>query len=134
MKTVLFVCVGNSARSQMAEGFFNAAAPEGWQAVSAGTHPASSVSRAAVEVMAEKGIDLSKARPKELTREMVEEADMVISMGCGVDLCPYNLYDGVVDWGLDDPTGAPVERVREIRDEIERKVRDLLDRIQGQAK
>jgi protein-tyrosine-phosphatase len=129
MKTVLFVCVGNSGRSQMAKGFFNSLAPPGWRAKSAGTQPAPSVSSNAVDVMKEKNIDISNFQPKALSKSMIEEAYRVISMGCGVDLCPYNPYEGVVDWGIDDPIGQPVEKVRIIRDDIETKVRGLIKEI-----
>lgn len=129
MRTALFVCVGNSARSQMAEGFFNLLAPFGWRAKSAGTSPASSISREAVAVMKEKGIDISKNKPKTLTQDMLGKADHVISMGCGIDLCPYNLYKNIVDWGIEDPAGQPVDNFRKVRDEIEEKVRRLVEEI-----
>ncbi len=126
MKTVLFVCVGNSARSQIAEGFFTYLAPPGWQALSAGTAPASEVSKDAVSVMKEKGIDIRDSKPKLLSEGMLRKADHIISMGCGVDLCPYELYEGVVDWAFDDPNGMVIQDLRGVRDEIEKRVTDLI--------
>lgn len=115
---VLFVCVGNSARSQMAEGF---ARSLGMQAASAGTQPAAALSRRAVAVMAERGIDISGHRPKILAWDTLEGYDRVITMGCGVaESCPSLRTDE--DWGLDDPIKATIEELRGIRDEIERRV------------
>jgi protein-tyrosine-phosphatase len=127
MKTVLFVCVGNSGRSQMAEGFFNYFAPSGWRALSAGTLPASKVSQKAVTVMKDENIDISKNTPKSIQPDLTNGAKHIISMGCGVDLCPYNLFEGVEDWGIEDPMGKPIEKIRKIRDEIKIKVKNLVD-------
>lgn len=128
---VLFVCVHNASRSQMAEALFNHRAPEGMHAASAGTEPASGISSAVVQAMAEIGIDLVGQAPKVLSPDMVREADRIVTMGCGVDqACP--LFLGVridEDWGLDDPAGQPIEIVREIRDEIDSRVVDLLERL-----
>ncbi|MEW6033886.1 MAG: arsenate reductase ArsC [Chloroflexota bacterium] len=128
MKTVLFVCVGNSGRSQMAEAFFNHLARGKARALSAGTNPAGSVSSTVVQVMREVGIDLSDKRPKALTQEMLEQADRVVTMGCGVEgVCPASFVE-TEDWGLEDPKDKPIEKVREIRDEIRAKVvRMLMD-------
>ncbi len=126
MKPVLFVCVHNSGRSQMAEGFFNHLAGGRARAVSAGTTPADRVQPEAVQVMGEVGIDIGRQRPKLLTPEMIEGAARVITMGCGVEgVCPATFVP-TEDWGLDDPQGQPIEKVHEIRDEIRRRVEGLL--------
>lgn len=118
---VLFVCVGNSCRSQMAEGFARAA---GLEAESAGTEPASGVSRTAVAVMQEKGIDISGHTPKLLDMKRLPEFNRVITMGCGVaESCPALHTDE--DWGLDDPVGQDEGVFRAIRDDIEARVRRL---------
>ncbi|MDI6654788.1 MAG: arsenate reductase ArsC [Candidatus Hydrothermarchaeota archaeon] len=125
---VLFVCVGNSARSQMAEAIFNKIAGKK-EARSAGTQPAEKVSRKAVAVMKEIGIDISTHTPKLLTREMVEKAERIITMGClDSASCPLFLLEDkskLEDWKLEDPRGMPIEKVREIRDEIGRRVEKL---------
>lgn len=132
-KRALFICVGNSARSQMAEAFFNHFSKRS-RASSAGTRPASKVSSAAVEAMREEGIDISKARPKLLTLKMIEEADRAITMGCSVgDVCPANLKEEMEDWGLEDPIGKSLSEVRKIRDEIKEKVLALLEEIESEG-
>lgn len=128
MKKVLFVCVENAGRSQMAEAFARKYSGGKIEALSAGTMPSGEVNPVVIQVMQEKGIDLSKNKPKLITREMVQEADVIIVMGCSAEgFCPAPLLNKVVDWEIDDPKGKPVEKVREIRDEIERKARALLD-------
>jgi arsenate reductase len=115
VKKVLFVCVGNSGRSQMAEAFFNHLSGGKAQASSAGTNPAGSVDPTVIQLMQEVGIDIIKRRPKKLTLEMLDEADRVVTMGCGVEQsCPATFTE-TEDWGLEDPRGQPVEKVREIR-------------------
>jgi protein-tyrosine-phosphatase len=127
VKTVLFVCVGNAGRSQMAEAFFNQAAGGKAVAISAGTRPASAVDPKAMEVMREVGIDISGNKPKALTMEMLEQADRVVTMGCGVEgVCPASFVD-TEDWQLEDPKGKPIETVRRIRDEIKTRVLRLLE-------
>ena len=129
MKKILFVCVHNSGRSQMAEAFFNQLAEGKAHASSAGTRPASHTDRIVAEVMRELGIDISQRRPKLLTSEMVQNADRVITMGCGVEeACPV-VFVPVEDWQLEDPEGKPIQKVREIRDEIEAKVKKLVEEI-----
>ena len=129
MRTVLFVCVGNAGRSQMAEAFFNQLAGEKARAVSAGTKPAGAVDPKTIEVMREVGIDISAAKPKALTMEMLEQADRVITMGCGVEgVCPAS-FARTEGWQLEDPKGQPIEEVRRIRDEIRARVLKLLDRL-----
>ena len=129
MRTVLFVCVGNAGRSQMAEAFFNQLAGEKARAVSAGTKPAGAVDPRTVEVMREVGVDIGAAKPKALTMETLEQADRVITMGCGVEgVCPASFVE-TEDWQLEDPKGKPIEEVRRIRDEIRARVLKLLDRL-----
>ena len=128
--TVLFACVHNAGRSQMAAAFFNAFAdPTKATAISAGTEPAERVHPEVVEVMREIGIDLSQMKPQKLTDELARKVHMLITMGCG-ESCPVVL--GVLrdDWQISDPKGQPIIRVREIREEILRRVRKLL-RKQG---
>jgi arsenate reductase len=129
MKHVVFACVHNAGRSQMAAAFFNAmASPEVGRATSAGTAPAGSLHPEVVAVMGELGIDLSAARPRLLTSELAGSADFLITMGCGEE-CP--VVPGVVreDWPLSDPKGRSVDAVRKIRDEVRARVEDLLRRL-----
>jgi protein-tyrosine-phosphatase len=129
MKTVLFVCVGNSGRSQMAEAFFNHYARGKAKAISAGTDPAPSVSRTVVEAMRELGIDISQNKPKALTPEMVDQANLVITMGCSAEAaCPASWVE-TRDWALEDPKDQTIGKVREIRDEIKTRVMKLLKEI-----
>ena len=122
MKTIIFACVHNAGRSQMAAAF--AARDPKLRAISAGTDPGDRVHPEVVDVMREIGIDLSNARPQKLTLELAQQADLLITMGCG-DKCPYVPGLKVEDWPLEDPKGKPIERVREIRDEIRRRVDEL---------
>lgn len=125
---MLFVCVHNAGRSVMAEALFNALADGQAEAKSAGTVPGGAPHPAVVEAMREVGVDVSGHLGRLLTDEMVRSADRVITMGCAVDeeTCPAVLYADVEDWGLPDPKGQPIERVREIREEIRRRVELLL--------
>jgi arsenate reductase (thioredoxin) len=123
--TVLFLCVHNAGRSQMAMGFFTHLAGEGAVAWSGGSEPGMAINPAAVEVMAERGIDISREFPKPWTDETVRAADVVITMGCG-DACPIFPGKRYEEWVLEDPAGQGVDAVRPIRDEIERRVRTLL--------
>jgi protein-tyrosine-phosphatase len=122
---VLFVCVHNAGRSQMAAALLDHYGAGRVTVRSAGSTPADEVNPAVVAVMAELGIDVSREFPKRLTSDAVEAADVVITMGCG-DACPIFPGKRYLDWQLDDPAGLPVERVRPIRDEIDRRVRALL--------
>lgn len=126
--SVLFVCVHNAGRSQMAAGLLAQLAGDRIEVRSAGTEPADRINPAAVAAMAEIGIDITAAAPKVLTADAVETSDVVITMGCG-DTCPY--FPGVSyrDWQLDDPAGQPVEVVRRIRDDIAERVRALVDEL-----
>jgi arsenate reductase len=125
VKKVLFVCVENARRSQMAEAFLNKLANGEAVAVSAGDRPASKVDEKAVEVMKEIGIDITKQRPKALTIKMVEEADVVITMGCGADVCPV-VPKRVEEWRIEDPAGKPIAKFREVRNEIRKRVEKLV--------
>lgn len=149
MKKVIFACVHNAGRSQMAAAWFNHLVTESTpnsqtpipnsqfptlnaegppRAVSAGTSPATRVHPEVVEAMKEVGIDLSLANPRKLTAELAQDADLLVTMGCG-DECPYVPGLRIEDWPLEDPKGKPIARVREIRDEIRRRVQQLLDRL-----
>lgn len=132
MIKILFICVGNSCRSQMAEGFARHYGEGIIEVKSAGTKPGKEVARLAVEVMKEKGIDIFDQYPKMLTMEMLSDADHVISMGCGVEeSCPLPLRSDTIDWGLEDPYGQTIEKYREVRDEIEKRVKALIERLKG---
>jgi arsenate reductase len=126
VKTIVFACVHNAGRSQMAAAFFNSLAdPARARAVSAGTAPGDRVHPEVVAVMQEEGIDLTGARPQKLTSELAAEAQLLITMGCG-DECPYLPGVRRDDWPLDDPKGQPLRRVRAIRDEIRARVEALI--------
>jgi protein-tyrosine-phosphatase len=131
-REVLFVCTHNAGRSQMAAALLDARGRGRVHVRSAGSEPADQLNPAVVLAMAEIGIDLSKEFPKPLTDEAVRAADVVVTMGCG-DACP--IYPGTryVDWDLENPAGKPVEAVRVIRDEIDRRVRDLVAELDGRA-
>lgn len=126
--SVLFVCVHNAGRSQMAAGLLQNLAGDRIEVRSAGTAPRDQINPIAAQAMAEIGIDITAATPKVLTDKAVETSDVVITMGCG-DTCPF--FPGVSyrDWRLDDPAGQPIEVVRRIRDEIATRVRDLVDEL-----
>lgn len=132
MKTVLFVCAENAGRSQIAEALFNKYAIGRFKAVSAGTVPAKRVNPSVVEVLKEIGIDVSCKKPKIVTNEMIKEADKIITMGCGTAFCPANFLPKVEDWALDDPKGKTVEEIREIRDEIDGKVKALIQKLKDE--
>jgi arsenate reductase (thioredoxin) len=126
--TVVFACVHNAGRSQMAAAFFNALAdPSKARAVSAGTQPADRVNPVVIEAMREAGIDVSGAAPQRLTPKVAEQASLLVTMGCG-DECPYVPGLQLDDWPLDDPAGQPLERVRAIRDDIRQRVHTLVTR------
>jgi len=130
--SVMFVCVHNAGRSQMAQGFLTHLAGDRVEVRSSGTMPADQVNPSAVEAMRELGIDISLAKPKVLTDEDVRASDYVITMGCG-DACPFYPGKKYLDWKLDDPAGKGVEAVRPIRDEIKRRVEELIAEIDGKA-
>ena len=133
MRSVLFVCVHNAGRSQMAEAFTRAFARDAGlelHAQSAGTMGAGSLNPVVVAAMEELGISMDGHTPKVLTPEMVAEADKIVSMGCGVDAeaCPTR-FIVTEDWGIDDPAGQPIERVREIRDQVSVRVKQLIAEV-----
>ena len=124
--TVLFVCVHNAGRSQMAAGYLSALSKGAIEVLSAGSLPAALVNPAAIEAMAEEGIDIAAEVPKVLTTEAVQDSDVVITMGCG-DVCPFFPGKRYEDWVLEDPAGKGVEAVRPIRDEIRSRVEKLIE-------
>jgi arsenate reductase (thioredoxin) len=131
MKTVLFVCVHNSGRSQMAEAFFNKIAGGKAQALSAGTQPPYEVNPVVVEAMREIGINISGNKPKMLTMDMVDKAERMFTMGCGDEagaVCPASFIQ-TEDWALEDPKGKSLEQVRKIRDDIKERVSKLVKEI-----
>jgi arsenate reductase len=130
MSTVLFVCLHNAGRSQMSRALFDQAADGRHQALSAGSvaNPEGHVHPEVVEVMQEVGVDLADVCPVRLTRELAEQADVVVTMGCG-DACPYIPGKRYIDWDLPDPNGRPIEEVRATRDEIVRRVTELLQEL-----
>jgi protein-tyrosine-phosphatase len=128
MKHILFVCVENACRSQMAEGFLNALAGSKVSAKSAGNMPAERVNPLAVQVMKEVGIDISDHKPKMITAEMIQKADKVVLMGCGGNACPI-VPKEVEDWQIEDPAGKGIEKFREVRDVIRKKVEKLVAEI-----
>lgn len=129
----LFLCVHNAGRSQMAMGFFNHYAGGSAVALSGGSEPADAVNPAAVAAMAERGIDIAQEYPKPWTDGIVRSADVVVTMGCG-DACPYFPGKRYEDWQLDDPAGQDVAAVRPIRDEVERRVLELLASLGVEAR
>ena len=127
-KTVLFVCVQNAGRSQMAEGFFRKYAPKGLETNSASTVPTSQTNPIAVDVMKEVGIDISSQKPKDLTEDMMRNATTIVNMGCMDDkFCPALFVPKVIDLGIEDPKDKSIEKVRQIRDAIEKRVLELID-------
>jgi protein-tyrosine-phosphatase len=133
-KVILFVCVENAGRSQMAEGFFNQRyTPKGYRAISAGTRPVSQINPLAVQAMSEAGIDISSQKSKLITEDMIKTSAKSVNMGCIERAeCPMLFINNIIDWGIEDPKGKPIEKVREIRDEIERRVREIAQSLQGQ--
>jgi protein-tyrosine-phosphatase len=128
LKKVLFVCVENAGRSQIAEAFANKYGKDKFIVSSAGNKPADKVNPIVVEALKEKGIDISMNKPKLLTFQMAQDADLIVTMGCNDNgICPGPFFKPTIDWKLEDPKGKPIEKVREIRDEIEKRVRIMLD-------
>ncbi len=137
---LLFHCVENACRSQMAEGFARYYGGEEIEASSGGSKPAEEVNPNAVKVMKERGIDISSQEPKIVTNMEIEKADYIVTMGCGVDVCPVcsdsfvpagaenpvNVTGKTIEWDIDDPAGKPIKKFRSVRDKIEEKVRELL--------
>jgi protein-tyrosine-phosphatase len=126
-KIILFVCVENAGRSQMAEGFFNKSAPEGYRAVSAGTKPVSQINPVVIDVMRQVGIDISNQKSKEITEDMMRNSFKTVNMGCmDKESCPTLFLPNVIDWNLEDPRDKPIEKVREIMHEVEQRVKELV--------
>lgn len=125
---VLFLCVHNAGRSQMAAGWMRHLADEHVDVFSGGSNPAESINPVAVEVMAERGVDIATHIPRPWTDDIIRQADVVVTMGCG-DTCPVFPGKRYVDWELEDPSGKPIEEVRLIRDEIEMRVRGLMSEL-----
>jgi len=130
MKKILFVCVENAGRSQIAEGFFRKYAPDGFVAVSAGTKPVNNLNPIAVEAMKEVGIDISQQKSKLISNEMIDESESVVNMGCmDKESCPALFVEDIADWEIEDPIGKSIEQVRIIRDTIESKVKELVTKL-----
>jgi arsenate reductase len=128
--SVLFVCVENAGRNQMAEGFFRKYSPEEYEPLSAGTRPAGSINPLAIETMREVGIDISKQRSKILTEDMIRKSTLRVNMGCvEKESCPTLFIHNVIDWNIEDPNGKSIEKVREIRDVIESRVKELVSNV-----
>jgi arsenate reductase (thioredoxin) len=131
-KVILFVCVENAGRSQMAEGFFNQKyAPKGYRAISAGTRPVSQINSLAIQAMSEVGIDISNQKSKIITEDMIKSSAKSVNMGCIERAeCPMLFINNVIDWGIEDPKGKSIEKVREIRDEIDIRVKEIVESLQ----
>src|SRR5665648_256306 len=127
MKKILFVCIENAGRSQIAEAFANKYGKDKLVILSAGNKPAETVNQVVVEVMKEKGIDISANKPKLLTFQMAQDSDLIVTMGCNDQgICPGPFFKQTIEWKLEDPKEQPIEKVREIRDIIEHQVIDLI--------
>lgn len=126
------MCVENAGRSQIAEGFFRKYAPKGWTPLSAGSQPTSKINPVVVQAMKEVGIDISNQQPKQISEDLISVSFMKISMGCmDQSMCPSALVGNFQDWHIEDPKGQPIEKVREIRDTIEGKVKELVRKIES---
>jgi arsenate reductase len=127
IKKILFVCVENAGRSQIAEGFFKKYVTSGYQPISAGTQPVSEINQFAVEVMKEVGIDISRQTPKIISEDMIQQSAKIVNMGCmNKESCPALFLNNVIDWEIPDPKGKSIDKVREIRDKIEKKIKELV--------
>ena len=125
-RTVLFVCVENAGRSQMAEAFFRKYAPKGYLAISAGTKPSGRINPIAIQAMKEVGIDISKQKSKMITEDMIRNAAVRVNMGCmDKQTCPTLFIHNILEWGIEDPKRKSIDKVREIRDDIEQRVSQL---------
>ncbi|MBI5377628.1 MAG: arsenate reductase ArsC [Thaumarchaeota archaeon] len=126
-KKILFVCIENAGRSQIAEGFFKKYVTFSYQSISAGTKPVSEINPLAIEVMKEVGVDISKQTPKIISEEMITQSTKIVNMGCmDKESCPALFLNNVIDWTIPDPKGKSIDKVREIRDEIEKKIKELV--------
>ena len=130
--SVLFVCIQNAGRSQMAEGFFKKYAPKEYEGISAGTMPVSEINPLAVEVMREVDIDISGQKSKEITEDMIRNSIKIVNMGCMDKVsCPTLFLQNLLDWNIEDPKDKQIEKVRKIRDEIEQRVKELVADIKN---
>ena len=130
MKKILFVCVENAGRSQMAEAFFKKYLPSGFKSISAGTKPAAKINPIVVDVMKEVGIDIENNSPQNISQQMIDDAEKAVNMGCiDKESCPALFLKDIVDWQIQDPKGKTIQEIREIRDQIEQKVKDFIDSI-----
>jgi arsenate reductase (thioredoxin) len=128
--SILFVCVENTGRSQMAEAFFKKYAPSEYEATSAGTQHTSQINPLVVQVMKDVGIDITNQKPKAMTEDMIRNATKIVNIGCmDKNFCPTLFIPKVSDWGIEDPKGKSTEKVKEIRDEIERKVKEIVEEM-----
>jgi protein-tyrosine-phosphatase len=129
-KKILFLCVENAGRSQMAEGFFRKYRPSGYESQSAGTKPTNAINPLAVEAMKEIGIDISTQRPKTISDYTIQQAVKIINMGCmDKDSCPALSMKNALDWQIPDPKGKTLDEIRKIRDQIEQKVKELISSL-----
>jgi protein-tyrosine-phosphatase len=127
MKKILFVCVENAGRSQMAEAFFRKYMPKGFEAISAGTYPSTQVNPIVFQAMQEIGINMTAQKPKYISQQIIDESEIAINMGCiDKEACPVLFIKDILDWQISDPKGKSIEEVRVIRDQIEKKVIDLI--------
>jgi len=126
-QTVLFVCIENAGRSQMAEGFFRKYAPGGYVPLSAGTTPAGKINPLAIQAMKEIGIDIAEQKPKVLTDEMIRKSSKIVNMGCmDRQSCPALFVNNMIEWSIPDPKNKPIDEVRKIRDEIEIRIMEFV--------
>ncbi|MEK6929090.1 MAG: arsenate reductase ArsC [Thermoproteota archaeon] len=131
MKKILFVCVENAGRSQMAEAFFRKYMPKGFEAISAGTKPSTHVNPIVLQAMKEIGIDIENQMPKNISQQIIDESEKAINMGCiDKESCPALFMNDVLDWQIPDPKGKSIEEVRKIRDQIKTKVMILIKSLQ----
>jgi|SRR3989304_9998517 len=129
-KMILFVCIENAGRSQMAEGFFRKFMPQGYEPLSAGTQPIDNVNPLVVQAMREIGIDISKQKPKILSNDMIRNSRKIVNMGCmDKQSCPALFVNDIIEWSIPDPKGRPIDEIRKIRDEIERTVKELVSTL-----
>ena len=130
-KKILFVCIENAGRSQIAEGFFREFTPKGFESISAGTKPTSEINPFVIEAMKEIGIDISKQNPKTLSDDVIKSSYRIVNMGCmDKESCPALFVNNLIEWNIEDPKGKSIDKVRKIRDEIEIKVREFVATLQ----
>ena len=129
-KKILFACVENSGRSQMAEAFFRKYAPDNYEAISGGTEPKGYINPIVMEAMKEVGIDMSGQKPKAISEDMIKQSEKSVNMGCmKIEICPTVMIPNMINWDIDDPKDQPLEKVREIRDRIEQNIKELVAQL-----